>query len=93
MFHYGVPWDHDLGNMFYADDTQLYVEINPKDSSDCSTRRLEKYISKIKIWMQQNMLKLNDNKMEELLLGSPYLREIQIMSVKSVHNLGAYFDE
>ena len=95
--------DHDLGNMFYADDTQLYVAINPKDSSDISSRRLEKCISKIKI-CNKIYLKLNDNKTTELLFGSPYfIREIygiliqaeesQIMSVKSVRNFGAYFDE
>ena len=87
--------------MFYADHTsQLYVAINPKDISDSSTRRLEKCISKIKIWMQLNMLKLNDNITEVLLLGSPYfiretdgistqVGESQKMSVKSVRNLGA----
>jgi len=96
--------EFDLGKMFYADDSQLYVTINPKDNTDSSLTRLENCIARIKIWMQQNMLKLNDNKTEVVLFGSPHFMrqssgisihvgESEIMSVKSVRNLGAFFDE
>ena len=62
-----------MGNMFYADDTQLYVSISPRDINNSpSVATLNSCLSAIKTWMGNNMLKLNDGKTELLLLGSPY---------------------
>ena len=44
----------------YADDTQLYITIKKQDKlSD-----IEQCVSEIKLWMNRNMLKLNDDKTE-----------------------------
>ena len=87
----------------YADDTQLYVSFNPKTSTDVIIRNLEACISSVKCWMQTNMLKLNDEKTEFIVFGSPHFsRKIpsltisvgtnEIVSSTSVRNLGAQFD-
>ena len=91
--------------MFYADDTQLYVSISPRDINNSpSLATLNSCLSAIKTWMGNNMLKLNDGKTELLLLGSPYfIKKNQVItiavgdsyieSVSAVRNLGAFFDE
>ena len=64
---------YNVGNMFCADDTQLYVSISPRDvNKSPSVATLHSCLSAIKTWMGNNMLKLNDGKTELLLLGSPY---------------------
>ena len=96
---------YNLGNHFYADDTQLYVAFDPQDCNSLNINRviLEQCIDEIKKWMHLNMLKLNDDKTEILLLGSRYnlksissvdikIGETNITSVTSVGNLGAVFD-
>ena len=55
-----ITQQHNVGNMFYADDTQLYRYTT---RNSC--------LSAIKAWMGNNMLKLNDGKTKLLLLGSP----------------------
>ena len=91
--------------MFYADDTQLYVLISPRDINNSpSLATLNSCLSAIKTWMGNNMLKLNDGKIELLLLGFPYfIKKNQVItiavgdsyieSVSAVRNLGAFFDE
>ena len=100
-----ITQQHNAGNMFYADDTQLYVSISPRDINNSpSLATLNSCLSAIKIWMANNMLKLNDGKTELLLLGSPYfIKKNQVItiavgdsyieSVSAVRNLGAFFDE
>ena len=64
---------HNVGNMFYANDTQLYVSISPRNvNNSLSVATLHSCLSTIKTWMGNNMLKLNDDKTELLLLGSPF---------------------
>ena len=56
----------------YVDDTQIYLSFKPSISnskSDCIAR-IEKRINEINIWMTQNLLKLNSNKMEFILFGT-----------------------
>ena len=91
--------------MFYADDTQLYVSISPRDINNSpSLATLNSCLSAIKTWMGNNMLKLNNGKTELLLLGSAYfIKKNQVItiavgdsyieSVSAVRNLGAFFDE
>ena len=57
---------HSMDNMFYADDTQLYVILD----KTLSTGTIEACIDEIRVWMAKNMLKLNDSKTEILLIGS-----------------------
>ena len=50
----------------YADDVQLYIHFDPKDndSINFALGRLSSCIDALKIWMKENMLKLNDDKTE-----------------------------
>ena len=101
----GITQQHYVGNMFYTDDTQLYVSISPRDGNNSpSVATLHSYLKPIKTWMGINLLKLNDGKTELLLLGSPYfikkkqqitiaVWDSYIESVSVVSNLGAFFDE
>ena len=50
----------------YADDTQLYLSIEPANIS-VLINNLEKCISDVKDWMFDNKLKLNDDKTESVL--------------------------
>ena len=74
-----ITQQHNVGNMFYADDTQLYVSISPRDiNNSASLATLNSCLSAIKTWMGNNMLKLNDGKTELLLLGSPYFIKTRV---------------
>ncbi len=91
---------HSMDNMFYADDTQLYVTLD----NSLSTTNIEKCVDEIRSWMAKNMLKLNDAKTEILLVGSPnQIRKFPKINVRvgshtvtsetGLRNLGAYFDQ
>ena len=60
---------HSVESQSFADDTQLQTSSSPLNIhlSICS---LENCISDVKVWMQQNKLKLNDDKTEALLFCS-----------------------
>ncbi|XP_073330500.1 uncharacterized protein [Pagrus major] len=51
---------------FYADDTQLYIPLQPNDPSQI--QNLETCVSRIKIWMSQNFLMLNTAKTDLLVI-------------------------
>ena len=87
-----------------AGDSQLYVAFNPRVCSSQIIETIEKCISSVKQWMQQNMLKLNDSKTEFIVFGSPhYTRESTPINLTvgdstiepsdKVRNLGAVFDK
>ena len=88
----------------YADDTQIYLAFDPSDESmDISMEKLEKCISKIRKWMADNFLKLNDDKTEFLILRSKHnLKKLktpllhigtsEIEPTDSARNIGAIFD-
>ena len=56
---------HGLSHHSYADDTQMYMTM---DHSNTDWRdglaRIELCVSEIREWMNQNMMKLNDDKTE-----------------------------
>ena len=63
---------HGIDSHLYADDTQLYFAFDldkPSDFNDAITN-VENCIDDIKIWMNENKLKLNDSKTELLVFSS-----------------------
>ena len=87
----------------YADDTQVYVSFNPKSCVKDTINNIEACILAIKRWMQANLLKLNDDKTEFIIFGSPaFSRKVPLLSlvvgtnhidsISSVRNLGATLD-
>ncbi|XP_048870189.1 uncharacterized protein LOC125742326 [Brienomyrus brachyistius] len=59
--------NHGIGFHCYADDTQLYISVNPDDISLLS--RLEDCLLDIQCWMAKNFLMLNTEKIEVLVIG------------------------
>ena len=89
----------------YADDVQLYIHFDPKDndSINFALGRLSSCIDALKIWMKENMLKLNDDKTEFFVATPSNLRckmppvslrvgDKTIYPSSSVRNLGVIFD-
>ena len=90
----------------YADDTQLYMAFKPSDvTSKCDAiSRIEACVADIRIWMNDNFLKLNDDKTELLIITThEELSKISDISIKVGHqsispsddpprNLGVIFD-
>jgi hypothetical protein len=86
----------------YADDTQIYIAFRP-DENNNTIDHLELCISKIRTWMIENKLKLNDDKTEFMLITSPHnKKKIKFLSIRignenvnvtnSARNLGVVMD-
>ena len=89
----------------YADDIQLHISFNPKDhrSTVAALDQISQCIKAIKIWMNNNMLKLNNEKTEFMVIASKNLKRFMspvsllvevktILPADSVRNLGVAFD-
>ena len=63
---------HGLSLHLYADDTQLYLAFKPTDSmsKEDAIKRIEECVVDIKLWMTNNLLKLNDDKTELIIVTS-----------------------
>ena len=63
---------HQVEFHLYADDTQIYPSFRPSipSSKHNCIARIEKCTEEIGIWMTQNLLKLNSDKMEFILFGT-----------------------
>ena len=93
---------HGLQAHFYADDSQIYLAFDPNDET-MSLKKLENCVKDIRSWMASNFLKLNDEKTELLVLGTPQnLAKLSMETVQvgdatidcssKVRNIGAVFD-
>jgi hypothetical protein len=69
----------------YADDTQLYLELNPEDYINAASQ-MESCLEELKVWMNDNHLKLNEDKTEYLMIGRP--SSINRISVPLTLNVG-----
>ena len=89
----------------YADDRQLYLSFKPMIPIDQVTgiRRLELYTAEIRCWMRTNFLKVNDSKIEFILLGTQNqlqmvnkigikIRDAIIQPTDCVRDLGYMYD-
>ena len=98
--------DDDLSYHCFADDTQLYLGFSPCDinSQNHARNQLDLCLRKVKNFMLENRLKLNDDKTEFILIGTKYwLSKVQfdnidigntsIKAVDKARNLGIIFDK
>ena len=96
---------HGIHYHLYADDSQLYVLFKPSKpvSKEACLHQLEGCISDIRLWMANNMLKLNYEKIEFIIFGTcQQLAKISDISIKvgsmkiqpvdEVRNLGFFMD-
>ena len=90
---------------FYADDTQVFILFCPNESLNqlIAAESLESCIDYIRAWMLHDNLKLNDEKTELLIIGTPqqldkglitHIRvgNANIYPVPVARNLGSWFD-
>ena len=94
---------HKLNCMFYADDTQIYITLDP-NSPTCSTDILRSCIEDVISWNTKNMLKCNQGKTEVVLFSSRFTKNYELFPTfsfgnntisvtKEARNLGVMFDE
>ena len=88
---------------FYADDTQLYVQLTP---TNCNTTKasLQECLSDVQRWMNRNKLKLNPEKTDFIVFGNKSQRDMlsscfpvdilgnELSPTDKVRNLGVVFD-
>ena len=90
---------------FYADDSQLYITVDPRNPDDISEALsiLSSCIMDIKHWMSNNMLQLNENKTEFIVCATKgYQHHLSDVSLQvgnerippsaTIKNLGVNFD-
>ena len=93
---------HGTSVQCYADDTQLYTSFNPSEEVS-ALERLEHCIEDLRHWVNRNRLKLNDNKIEFIIFGTPHkltqinttsikVGEENIKAAKEVNNISAHFN-
>ena len=82
----------------YADDTQLYLDFDPRDKNS-SIARINACIKDIKMWLCANRLCINESKTEALLISKKETvatsfqnGSMTIPLLPSVTNLGAKID-
>ena len=99
-----VIMEHNVQYHFYADDTQLYLRLKPSQCNvDIGIKTLESCLRSVSQWMNDNFLKLNEDKTEYMLIGSArqlstfsaqkiMIGNSEIKCVNQVRNLGVLFD-
>ena len=68
---------HGLSHHSYADDTQLYMTMDHSNNNwRDGLARIQLCVSEIREWMNQNMLKLNNDKTELIVFTSKYKQDL-----------------
>ena len=71
-----IQW-HELSHHSYADDKQVYMTMDHSNNDwRDGLARIELCVSEIREWMNQKMLKLNDDKTELILFTSKYKHDL-----------------
>ena len=88
----------------YADDTQLYIAVDPSSAISVAdvTQKITDSVRNIKSWMRSHFLQLNSDKTELLIVSSPSVRAQTLTSLsicdsiinasECVKDLGVQFD-
>ena len=66
---------YNLSYMFYADDNQLYIAVNPKETPQVSLDKLRECTQAILHWNTQNMLSTNPEKTEVIHFTSRFQKQ------------------
>ncbi len=95
-----------LHRQTYADDTDLYTRISPINREDAKDTicKVKEGVAKVKAFLLQNKLMVNDDKTILMFLGSTYwinklnlsaiqIGDIEIEAVDDTKNLGIIFDK
>ena len=66
----------------YADDTQVYVSFNPRDSESIkhAVENVEQCLAHVRLWMAHNFLKLNEEKTEIVVISNH--KQLSVPSIK-----------
>ena len=75
---------HNLNSLFYADDTQLYIAIDPANQA-LSLTALRNCIEDVMRWNTQNMLRNNAEKTEVILFTSRFTKTPNIEKYNCIH--------
>ena len=89
----------------YADDTQIYVEVDPRNdhSINNAVQQVECCLAHVRMWMSQNYLKLNEDKTEIVFIStksqiskvsfpSVDVGDVKVKPSSLAKNLGVNFD-
>jgi len=93
---------HSMKFHLYADDSQVYMPINPRNATPTDLHPLQQCVADIQEWMCMNYLKLNGDKTELLVLSTPALEKdrfssstfcgAEIEASAHARNLGVLFE-
>ena len=96
---------HQLNFHLYADDTQLYAnfELSDEDNKLSSLNKIENCVSEVRMWMNANFLKVNEDKTVALVHASRKnqmkhnitaikIGDCDIIPSPSARNIGVVFD-
>lgn len=99
-----IAREFDVYIHLYADDTQLYIFFEVRGNPTTAVQRMEACVHRIKVWMEENSLKLNDDKTDVIVIASPHhSTKVNIPSIRigssdispspTVRNLGVTLDK